>query len=169
MRDNQPVQSTPVDQELHDRIALADVLVRFARAIDSRDWETYRLQFAASVEIDYRSLLGGDVLVVSAENWAKQASRAFAGFQTTQHYISNQVSVIAGDRGVCDAYLCAEHFAQAKDDLEFWTLGGTYQAQFQRTEAGWKINALCLTVLWSRGNPNIFEIAAGNVPNDGHL
>jgi len=167
MRDDQSPRSTPADHELHDRMALANVLVRFARAIDSRDWETYRLQFAASVEIDYRSLLGGEVLTVSAVDWARQASRSFEGFQTTQHFISNQVSQVVGARGTCDAYLCAEHFAQAGDALEFWTLGGTYRAEFERTEAGWKIDALRLNVLWSRGNPNIFEIAAGNVPSEG--
>jgi len=167
MSEDHPMQPVLRDQELHARTAMADVLIQFARAIDSRDWDVYQSQFATAIEVDYRSLLGGDVLAISAADWAMQARRAFEGFETTQHFISNQVCQVDDGRGTCEAYVCAEHFARTGSELEFWTMGGNYRAEFEQTDEGWKIDKLRLEVLWSRGNPNIFEIASAGVPSKG--
>jgi hypothetical protein len=157
---NRPVDSC--GQELRDRKEIEDVLQRFARAIDSRDWSTYRSQFSTRLEVDYRSLLGGEVLSLSAMEWADQASRSFAGFEATQHFLSNLISSVDSDLGVCEAYVCAEHFARSGDDLVSWSMGGRYRARLSRGETGWSIDALRLDVLWSRGDEKIFELAARN-------
>ncbi|MBW2499458.1 MAG: nuclear transport factor 2 family protein [Deltaproteobacteria bacterium] len=149
-------------QELRDRKAIEDALLRFAQAIDSRDWSTYQSQFSTPVEIDYRSLLGGEVLSLSAMAWADQASRSFAGFEATQHFISNLLSSVDGDFGACAAYVYAEHFARSGDDRVSWSMGGRYGARLSRSESGWSIDALRLDVLWSRGDEKIFELAARN-------
>lgn len=149
-------------QELCDRKAIEDVLLYFARAIDSRDWPTYRSQFSTPLEIDYRSLIGGEVLNLSAQEWADQGSRSFAGFAATQHFISNLLSSVDGDLGACEAYVCAEHFARSGEDLVSWSMGGRYRARLSRGESGWSIDALRLDVLWSRGDEKIFELAARN-------
>jgi len=152
--------------ELRDRKQIEDVLVRFAKSIDSRDWATYRAQFSSPLEVDYRSLIGGDVLSLSAAEWADQASRSFEGFERTQHFVSNLLSCADGDTGTCEAYVCAEHFARAEQTLESWTMGGAYRARLSRNGSTWSIDVLCLEVLWSRGDEKIFELAARNAQRD---
>ena len=153
-------------QELRDRKAIEDVLLHFARAIDLRDWTAYRAQFSTRVEIDYRSLIGGEVLSLSAKEWSDQAARSFSGFEATQHFVSNLLSSVDGDRGVCEAYVCAEHFARSGEEPLSWSMGGRYRARLSRGDSGWRIDALRLGVLWSRGDEKIFELAGRNAPTD---
>lgn len=147
-------------QELLDRAAVSDVLIRFTCAIDSRDWGAYRSCFADSVQIDYRSLIGGDVLSESGDAWTERTRRSFSGFEITQHFTSNHVCELAGDRATCRAYICAEHFIRAGGIQEFWTMGGIYDAEFERGTTGWRMDVLKMTPCWSRGNERIFELAA---------
>jgi len=154
--------SGPSGQELRDRKEIEDVLLRFARSIDSRDWASYRSQFSSPVEIDYRSLLGGEVLNPSAAEWADRAGESFEGFEATQHFVSNLISSVDGDHGACEAYVCAEHFARADGSLTSWSMGGVYRARLSRRESTWSIDALRLEILWSRGEEAIFELAARN-------
>ena len=150
-------------QDLRDRLAISEVFVRLACAIDSRDWIAYRSCFSNSIEIDYRSLIGGDVLCEDGDAWTEHARQSFAGFEATQHFTSIHVCELDGNRARCSAYLCAEHFVSAGDVQEFWTLGGVYHAEFARGATDWSIDKLRLEVRWSRGNPDIFELAAKNV------
>ncbi len=147
-------------QDVRDRMAISDVLIRFTCAIDSRDWMAYRSCFADCIEIDYRSLIGGDVLSESGDAWTERARQSFAGFEATQHFISNHACELNGDRATCSTYVCAEHFVAAGSAQEFWTMGGVYRTEFERAVTGWRIDALKLDVRWSRGNPGIFELAA---------
>ncbi len=149
-------------EDLLDRISVSDVLTRFACAIDSRDWVAYRSCFANRVEIDYRSLIGGDVLSESGDAWTERARQSFEGFEVTQHFISNPVCVVTDDRARCRAYICAEHFVGVAGAQESWTMGGLYDAKFGRGAPSWRIDALTLELRWSRGNSEIFELAAKN-------
>ncbi len=149
-------------QELRDRAAISDVLIRFACSIDARDWQAYRSCFADSVEIDYRSLIGGEVLAETGDAWTERARHSFAGFEVTQHLSANHVHRVDGDRAHSTAYIRAEHLVTAEGARESWTLGGSYRADLARRPDGWKIERLALDVLWSHGNPDVFAIAARN-------
>ena len=74
------------NEELRDRIEIADLLTTYARAVDQQDWSLYRQVFTASAHIDYTSAGGvaGDVDTVAA--WLEET---LAGFAMTQHLISN--------------------------------------------------------------------------------
>ena len=151
---------SPSAEELRDRAALSDVLIRFACSMDARDWPAYRSCFADSIEIDYRSLIGGEILSETGDAWAERTRESFAGFDVTQHLSTNHVHRVEGDRAHSTAYICAEHFVTTKDAQESWTLGGIYRAEFARSQEGWKIERLALDVLWTRGNPDVFALAA---------
>ena len=152
-------QTARESQDLRDRLAVSDIFVRFTCAIDSRDWIAYRSCFSDSIEIDYRSLIGGDVLFMDADAWTEQARQSFAGFECTQHFTSNHVCKLDGNRARGSAYICAEHFVAAGKAQEFWTMGGVYHGEFVRGASDWSMIKLRLEMRWSRGNPDIFELA----------
>jgi hypothetical protein len=66
---------------------------------------------------------------------------------------------IQGERATCVMYMQAAHFlANPEGDAEF-TIGGYYTDQLVKTPAGWKLCAVKLTVLWSRGNKYVMALA----------
>ena len=59
----------------------------------------------------------------------------------------------------------AEHFVAREpgDGLEQgadrWTIGGYYTNELVRTPDGWKLSKITLSVTWTRGNPDVSQIA----------
>jgi len=56
-------------------------------------------------------------------------------------------------------YMQAAHFFVTDQGDNEYTLGGYYDDELVRTEAGWKIQAVTLNVLWHRGNRHIMQLA----------
>jgi hypothetical protein len=48
-----------------------------------------------------------------------------------------------------------------------WTLAGKYRFGLTRTEAGWVIDDVVMTVLWSDGNQQVFTEAAKIAAGEG--
>ncbi len=130
-----------------DRIEIADLLTRYARAVDTRDWELYRQVFTPSAHIDYTSAGGvaGDLETVAA--WLEQT---LAGFDMTQHLISNLEVDVDGD----EARVRAMFFnpMRASDGTQF-TCGGWYDHDLVRTDAGWRSRRLVEDAAWFDGLP----------------
>ena len=67
-------------------------------------------------------------------------------FQTTQHIITNHTIEIDGDSARCVAYLQAQHW----NPENFLLVGGYYTNELVRTETGWLICRLKLTITWNQ-------------------
>ena len=59
----------------------------------------------------------------------------------------------------------AKHFFPNDQGDNSYTLGGYYTNTLIKTEQGWKISKCQLTVTWSEGNKQIFELAQQNFQN----
>ncbi len=81
-------------QRLADRLALEDLVIRYANAIDRRDFEALDAVFTADAHIDYRAMGGiaGDYPAVKA--WLPQALGAFPAYM---HLLGNFEFHIDGD------------------------------------------------------------------------
>jgi hypothetical protein len=62
-------------------------IVRFFRAIDTRDWDTVRSLLADEVTLDYVSLFGGEVETVPADEVIDRWRGLLPGFDATQHFL----------------------------------------------------------------------------------
>lgn len=144
--------------ELQDRIAISDVLHRYAAAIDGKDWELMRSCFTDDLEADFRSF-GGLEVVRGADAWVETIRSTIQGMDATQHLTGNHSHRIDGDQAQLTAYIQAVHIlANDRGDSEY-TIGGSYDCDLVRTAEGWKIRRYVLTVLWHRGNRNILRLA----------
>jgi 3-phenylpropionate/cinnamic acid dioxygenase small subunit len=147
-------------QWLIDRAQISDVQLRYATAVDLRDWKLFRSCFTDEVEVDFTSLFGGSgPRAVSADRWTEAARRTVGGLQATQHMITNHVITIEGDTATCVAYVQARHYLPNDKGDSLQTLGGYYTNHFVRTPEGWKIRRCKLTVTWNEGNWHVFELA----------
>lgn len=133
-------------EEIADRLAICDVLFRYAHALDDRDSQLLRTCFTDDAVCEVGATLSGiDAIIAFAEG-------VLAGFDVTQHLITNPRCTIDGDRAesVCD--LQAQHVTRGAPGGEHYVIGGRYDDSLVRTPEGWRIAHRRLRVKWSEGN-----------------
>lgn len=118
-----------------DRLALMDVMLRYAAAVDDRDLDAYRSCFADDVEI-----LGfGDRDIRGADAWTSYVRQALEQYGPTQHMLGPQLASVDGDRAHCRTDVQALHFFKDRPDTTL-TLWATYLTDMQRMDGEWKIS-----------------------------
>jgi SnoaL-like domain len=141
-----------------DQIEIVQLIDRFGFAIDLRDWEKFQSVFHSSVEFDYSSIQGpaGNL---TPEQIVADARRDLGGFQVTQHVITNHQITLSGNSATCQAHVRATHFLPNDRGDSSLETGGWYDAGLIRSDAAWKIQRWKYSVLWSRGNGDLFRLA----------
>jgi hypothetical protein len=151
---------------LLDRMEITDTVIRYGTSIDLRDWARFRTCFADEIEVDFTSWGGGRDLSLfpapkrmKAEQWVAGVSKSLSGFTATQHLLANHTIDLQGDRAECLSYVQAMHYLPNDRGDNELVLGGYYNDRMVRTAQGWRIEGLKLTVLWTKGNRFVFELA----------
>ena len=121
-------------QYVADRIALMDVMCRYAKGVDVRDLALYRSVFADDVEV-----IGfGPETVRGGDAWTAFVSKALEAYGATQHMLGPQLATIDGDNAHCRTDVQAHHYLKARPDTTL-TLWATYETDMQRINGEWKI------------------------------
>ena len=124
-------------QDVSDRIEIQDLLVRYAKAIDEKDWALLDECFTPDAELDYVSSGGIKGPYAEVRVWLE---KALAPFPMTVHYVTNSEVELTGDRATArTAVLNPMGFANPDDSLHIFTVGAYYVDELVRTEAGWRI------------------------------
>ncbi|MDG2428023.1 MAG: nuclear transport factor 2 family protein [Acidimicrobiales bacterium] len=118
-------------QEVSDRIAVEDLLTRYATAVDRRDWARYRSVFTHDAEIDYTSAGG---ISGNLEEVIEFLSKSLPLFEMTQHSITNIDLEVVGDSATVSAVF---NNPLRLIDGETWFTGGWYHHDLVRTTDGW--------------------------------
>lgn len=140
---------------LDDVAAINRLRYEYAFGIDTRDYQLLRSVFVEDITVDFTSYSGGEIAKLTADDWVARCARLFDGLDATQHSMMSPLVDIdpSGNRGRQRTSMQAAHFL---DGVEF-TLGGWYEDQLVRTDIGWKIGAVQLTVTWRRGDETIMH------------
>ncbi|MEC9344867.1 MAG: nuclear transport factor 2 family protein [Pseudomonadota bacterium] len=143
---------------LADRMAISDVMHRYATAIDMRDFDLLEQVFDDPVEADF-SRFGGATYAGERAGWIDQVRKTVSGLTSTQHLTGNHVHRVEGDRAHLTAYLQAmHHLSGARGDPDY-LIGGYYEIELARRPAGWRITRYGLTVTWQRGDRDVLRQA----------
>ncbi|RLQ20214.1 DUF4440 domain-containing protein [Seongchinamella sediminis] len=119
-------------QQLIDERAIYRQLMRFARAMDERDWD----QLAQVTSEDFVADTGrGDI-------HGREACIAFMRSfldhcGTTQHLLANVVIDVEADSATSSAYVCDMHLARDKSRGDSFRTLGIYHDQWQRVGDTW--------------------------------
>jgi SnoaL-like protein len=137
--------------ELCDRAEIHDVIVRYGWAIDTKDWALLDTCFTDEAHVDYSSNPGGKVgPYKEVRGWLEKVMTAFP---VTQHLMSNIDVTLDGDRATCRTMVTNPQGAATRDGgLHFFYVGGRYDDELVRTDAGWKIAKRIETTLWFQGS-----------------
>lgn len=121
-----------MSQGLLDQIALRDLLMRYCRGCDRRDFALVRSLYHDDAIDDHGTMFRGgpDAFVA----WLPQA---MAPWDATRHSIGNSLFVIDGDLAEGEHYVEAWHRTPAPDAREY-VVYGRYLDRYAKREGVWK-------------------------------
>src|SRR5512134_218305 len=125
----------PAVRQLLDERAIVGVCVRYATAIDERDWDRLRSCFlpdAVGIYHADRPLIGYEAIEEAIRTAVTPLSR-------TQHLVSNFTVFLDGDEATATCYLHAQHVREGVPGGEKFVIAGVYSDRFARTDDGWRI------------------------------
>jgi 3-phenylpropionate/cinnamic acid dioxygenase small subunit len=138
--------SGPSGLDVADRIAIEDLIVRYATALDTQDWDLFRSCFRP----DARTVMDKVGEFGSCEAVIERLARRLKIFTALQHFVSNVA--ISGGGGVATArnYFVSHHVPK---DGDAYTYGGTFEFALVRGEEGWQISSHAIRIHWEAGHP----------------
>ncbi len=126
-------------QEISDRIEIDDLLVRYAKAIDTQDWNLLDTCFTPDAAVDYVSSGGIAGPYPEVRAWLE---KALAIFPVTVHSISNSEIELDGDRAIGRTLVSNPMQLPGPDGGAggpIFTVYALYHDEIVRTSDGWRL------------------------------
>ena len=136
-------------QVVLDKIEIQELLYRYARAADSKDWDLYRSVFTPDASLDYSS---AGAAVGSRDEVAAWLEQGLSVVPMTQHYVTNIEIDLDGDRAEVRAMFYNP--MQLPGMAEMSTCGGYYHHELVRTSDGWRSRRLREENVWFTNAPD---------------
>jgi hypothetical protein len=144
-------------QWLVDRTEISDLLLAYARCVDTKQWDTFVGLFTPDAVLEY-PWEGEWSKHVGHEDLAAKLDHSFSRYWATQHMSSNHQIAIDGDTASTTSYLHSAHMRDPEDQQDHWDVGGWYRCDLRRTPEGWRFTHLVLDVVWqTSGVADILE------------
>jgi 3-phenylpropionate/cinnamic acid dioxygenase small subunit len=119
-----------------DKEQIAEVLIRYATGIDSKDWPLLRSCWTDEIDVDY-----GDLgHFATAEALTDLMRQIHDGMGPTYHRITNVVITADSDRATARSYVHAILMAMPDDSASWVEALGHYDDELVRTPDGWRIS-----------------------------
>lgn len=124
--------------EIADQLEIGQVVQRYGRALDTRDYELLRTVFAPDASLHYE--MEGRGTEGDLEQWLELWRAFLVPFFWTSHQTSPPVIELDGDRARACCRLIASHVQIRHDDSRnLWTVYGEYDDRLVRRPEGWRI------------------------------
>ena len=129
-------------QSLVDERDIVRVALRYARALDTKDWALLDEVFLpdATAELGSRTLLEG------IEAIRRRIRTALEALDASQHLVGNHEVDVVADTATHRCYVQAQHVRRAAPGGPNYIVAGIYEDRLMRTAAGWRIAPTDLTV-----------------------
>ena len=136
-------------QLLVDKQDITEVLYRYCRGIDRRDYELVRSCYQADAIDDHGDFRG------SVDEFLAYVQRGLPVFERTMHFIGNVLIDVDGDTARAESYIVAHHHlatSRSKPERDF-SVGLRYVDDFARDRGSWLIAARVCAFEWARIDP----------------
>ncbi len=130
-------------QSAHDKLEIHELLARYARSVDDKDWDLYRSVFTADAHIDYTS---AGAIAGSLDEVAGFLAEVFTTIPWSQHHITNIEVDLDGDTARVRAMFYNPLQLPGMDEPSF--CGGNYHHEMVRAADGWKSRRLVEESRW---------------------
>ncbi|MGE2718738.1 nuclear transport factor 2 family protein [Mycolicibacterium celeriflavum] len=136
------------DRRVRDELDIAALLHRYARAVDTKDWELYRSVFTDDAHIDYSS---AGAVVGSRDEVVEWFAANFGVIPWSMHHITNVEADINGDTARVRAMFYNPMQLPGMAEPSF--CGGYYHHELVRTPDGWRSRRLVEENVWFTNKP----------------
>jgi hypothetical protein len=135
-------------QELLDRQAIGDVVLRYCRGIDRLDLELVRACYHPDATDDHGGFVG------TRDEYLDWVAGMLDRFEGTMHVVANQLVELDGDAARSETYGVAYHWGEPADDhRRNFTTGFRYVDRFERRGDEWRIAARVAVREWTHTVP----------------
>lgn len=128
-----------------DQLEIAALLTRYARAVDTKDWDLYRSVFTEDAHIDYSS---AGAAVGTRDEVADWFAANFGVIPWTMHYITNVETEFGQDGDTATVRAMFYNPMQLPGMAEMSSCGGYYHHELVRTADGWRSRSLREDNVW---------------------
>lgn len=135
--------------DLSEHSEISALLYRYARAVDSKDWELYRSVFTEDAHIDYSS---AGAVVGTRDDVVDWFAANFGVIPWSMHYITN-IEILDGDGDTATVRAMFYNPMQLPGMSEMSACGGYYHHELVRTPDGWRSHSLREENLWFTNPP----------------
>lgn len=130
-----------------DNSEITALLYRYARAVDSKDWELYRSVFTDDATIDYSS---AGQAVGTRDEIVDWFAANFGVIPWSMHYITN-IEVLKQDAETATVRAMFYNPMQLPGMAAQSSCGGYYHHELRRTPDGWRSSSLREEMVWFVG------------------
>jgi hypothetical protein len=130
--------------------AVTTSIVRFFRAVDTRDWDTVHALLADDVTLDYVSVFGGEVETIASDEVIRRWQGLLPGFDATQHLLG----ALAEFDGTVQGNVRGYHVLGD----EVWMVAGWYQLSVEPADPP-RIAGIVLTATHETGSRDLLTRA----------
>lgn len=134
------------------RLAIQEVIARFANSFDLKDWSGLQSCFTESIFTDYSDLRGTPPETITAADYVRSRRESLDSLKL-HHLVSNyEIDFADANSATCRASM----MVWRKSDVEEFTSHCFYVFQLKRVETGdWKISGITQKVFWNDGSSPI--------------
>lgn len=149
-------ESTPAfEQNLADEIEIRRVVDEIDNAVDRKDWAQARTFFASKVNVDFTSLAGGEPARITADELVGGWRANLYEDKKSFHQRGNHRIEISGKKAEVFSKGYAFNLIESGAAKGLWEIWGNYTHTLQKTESGWKVSGMTLTVVHTRGDDRV--------------
>ena len=132
--------------DIADRLAIHDLIMRYATAMDTQDWDLFRSCFRP----DARTVMDRVGEFDTCEAVIDLLAPRLTIFAALQHFVSNVVVSGHGGAATARTYFVSHHVPKSGDA---YTYGGTFDFAVGRDAEGWRITSHTIRIFWDAGSP----------------
>ena len=122
-------------QDLLDRQDLADLVLRYCRCIDRRQFDKLRPLYHADARHDHGGMFQGNPADLIA--WL---SRTTPAAMVTHHFVGNMLFQVDGDRAEGEIYTINTHRFPAATGARDYIASGRYLDRYERRNGVWRFS-----------------------------
>jgi ketosteroid isomerase-like protein len=134
-------------QEIGDRLALRELVDRYAAIPDDRDYALVDLLFTED------AVLWAPEFRLEGRDAIREAMRGIERYEATLHAMHQQRVEIDGANARGEVYCVANHIERTADGLVKLDWGIRYRDRYRRSGSGWRIAARELRRVWEQRAP----------------
>jgi 3-phenylpropionate/cinnamic acid dioxygenase small subunit len=147
-------------QQVADRLEIQDLLVDYAHAIDTKNWDALDVVFNEDAFIDYTAMGGAKGNRTEIKEFL---AKAMPMFPHTQHLVANMQIRVDGDEGTGRIMCHNPQVMEIDGKKSIFFLGLWYVDKYRRTADGWRIVERVEEKGWAYNLPDGLKPLLGDI------